>query len=129
MLRSVERHFAEAGKVWILGDRPEWLTADKRVAEHVPHEAVCRPFRLRTPVRSYFLLTFLGSVIPELSAEYVQAMDDSVLLAPVDAAFLRKPRALEDMTKVESRGRGLWKDSLWRTHDTVSYTHLTLPTN
>lgn len=117
VLRSVERHFAEAGKVWILGDRPAWLTADRGVAEHVPHEAMSRPFRLRTPVRNYFLLTFLGSVIPELTAEYVQAMDDSVLLAPVDAEFLRRPRAFEDLSQVETRGRGAWKDSLWRTHD------------
>lgn len=119
VLRSIDRYFATAGKVWILGDRPEWLTAEKRVAEHVPHEAVCRPFKLRTPVRSYFLLTFLGSVIPELSAEYVQAMDDSVLLAPVDAEFLRRPRAMEDMSKTQIRGRSPWKDSLWRTHDTL----------
>ncbi|WP_254510277.1 class I SAM-dependent methyltransferase [Anatilimnocola floriformis] len=133
VLRSMERHFiaagapgtpgnkpaAEAGKVWILGDRPAWLTADRRVAEHVPHEALSKPFRFRTPVRNYFLLTFLGAVIPELSAEYVQATDDSVLLAPVNAEFLRRPRAFEDLAKATTRGRGLWRDSLWRTYDTL----------
>lgn len=117
VLRSIERYFAEAGKAWILGDRPVWLTTDRRVAEHVPHEAVSKPFRFRTPVRSYFLLTFLGSVVPELPSEYVQAMDDSVLLAPVDAEFLRKPRALEDLSKLPDRGEGLWRESLWRTYD------------
>jgi hypothetical protein len=119
VLRSIERNFAEVGKAWILGDRPEWLTADRTVAEHVPHQAVCKPFRFRTPVRNYFLLTFLGSLIPELSSEYVQAMDDSVLLAPIDAEFLRRPRAFEDLTKLKTRGQGPWRDSLWRTHDTL----------
>lgn len=118
-LRSYERHLKGLGKVWLLGDRPTWLTEDAAIIEHVPHEQLVRGFGFRTPVRSYFLLTFLGSVISELSPEYVQGMDDAVLLEPVDSAFLRIPRAVEDLERADRRGRGPWRDSLWFTHDSL----------
>ncbi len=119
VLRSVERNFADAGKLWILGDRPAWLTADKRVVEHVGHEYLSRPFRFRLPVRNQFLLALLGSLIPGLSADYVWMSDDNVLLQLVDVGLLAQVRALDDPAKLKTRGGGLYKDALWRTIDTL----------
>ncbi|WP_425618762.1 hypothetical protein NA78x_002476 [Anatilimnocola sp. NA78] len=118
-LRSAERFVEDLGKVWIFGDRPEWLSDDRRITEHVEHEYLARPFRLRLPVRNHFLLTFLGSLIPDLSSEFIWMADDNILLEPVSRDFLARPRAFEDLSKVTARGRGLWKDSLWRTYDTL----------
>jgi hypothetical protein len=119
VLRSIERNFADARKVWILGNRPGWLGADKRVVEHVTHEYLSRPFRFRLPVRNHFLLAFLGSLIPELSAEFLWMADDNVFLQPVDRAFLSKVRAVDDPAKAITRGQGVYKEALWRTIETL----------
>lgn len=119
VLRSLERNFTDLGKVWILGDRPEWLANDREIVEHVPHARLIRPFRLREPVQNGFLLTFLASCIPELSGEFLLIHDDHILLRPARLDFLRKPRAFEDLSKSKSRGQGLWKSALWRTYDSL----------
>lgn len=36
-LRSVAAHLGWVRKVWIFGDRPEWLSEDRALVEHVPH--------------------------------------------------------------------------------------------
>ncbi len=70
-LRSAERFVEGLGKVWILGDRPEWLTSDRTVEERVERQYLARPFRFKVPVRNAYLLTLLGSLIPELSSEFL----------------------------------------------------------
>jgi hypothetical protein len=118
-LRSVARYVQSVGKVWILGNRPAWLTEDRRVVEHVDHSYVARPFRFKLPVRSHYLLTLLGSVIPDMTNEFLWMADDNVFLAPASLEFLRKVRPLEDLSKLTTRGKGIWKDALWRTYDTL----------
>lgn len=116
-LRSVERHLPFIRKVWIFGDRPHFLNGDAAVVEHVRHDYVARIANYRLPVRNIFLLTFLGSLIPRLDHEFLIFCDDYFLLDDVSEAAIRKDRVLEDLDKFTSRGKGLWKDSLWRTYD------------
>jgi hypothetical protein len=117
-LRSLERAAAWVRKVWVFGDRPEWLAEDRAAIEHVPHEAMAKLGRWKLPLRNTFLMTFLSSLIPGLSDEFLWMADDYILLRPVEQADLCRVRVLEDL-KTLNRGKGLWKDTLWRTHDTL----------
>lgn len=115
-LRSVEQHLPYIRKVWIYGDKPYFISEDTSFIEHVPHEATARAFCVKTPVINFFLLTFLSSLIPDLSSEYLLFSDDFFLLKHYPLQEARKDRYLEDMNKVP-RGRGIWIDALWRTFD------------
>ena len=118
-LRSAERFVEGMGKVWVLGDRPEWLAEDRSVVEQVEHQYLARAFRFKLPVRNHYLLTLLGSLIPEMTNEFLWMADDNVFLAPANLEFLRQVRVFEDLSKLTTRGRGIWKDALWRTYDTL----------
>ena len=118
-LRSLERAAPWVRKVWIFGDRPEWLADDTSVVEHVPHEYMARLSRWKLPLRNHFLMLFLGSLIPGLSEEFLALSDDFILLAPLTPEQLCRVRVLEDLAKVKNRGKGLFKDALWRTFDTL----------
>lgn len=145
-LRSLERAAPWVGKVWVFGDRPEWLSGDVTAVEHVPHEYVARLGRWKLPLRNTFLMTFLASLIPGLSDPFLWLADDYILLEPVawggggsreagvgvcdpgiragetpaprGPADLSSVRVLEDLRQVK-RTSSLWKDSLWRTNDTL----------
>jgi len=45
-------------KVWIVGDRPAFLTDDTSVAEHVPQRYVARIGDFQTPVTNFFHMLF-----------------------------------------------------------------------
>lgn len=117
-LRSLERAAPWVRKVWLFGDRPEWLAEDRAAIEHVPHEAMAKLGRWKLPLRNTFLMTFLSSLIPGLSDQFLWMADDYILLEPIERADLCRVRVLEDLKSV-NRGKGLWKDTLWRTHDTL----------
>ncbi len=106
-------------KVWIFGDRPEWLSDDTGVIEHVQHEVLAKLGRWKLPLKNHFLMTFLASLIPGLSQEFLAFSDDYVLLEPATPDDLRRVRVLEDLSQVKSRGSGLFKEALWRTYDTL----------
>ncbi len=118
-LRSLELAAPWVGKVWIFGDRPEWLVDDKSLIEHVPHEYMARLGRWKLPLKNHFLMTFLASLIPGLFEEFVTFSDDFILLEPVAQDDLCRVRVLEDLALVKSRGKGLFKEALWRTYDTL----------
>jgi hypothetical protein len=119
-LRSIARYAPYIRKVWIYGDKPAFISDDKALIEHVPHEATSRVLGVRTPVTNFFLLIFLSSLIPDLAFEYLFFCDDFYLLKdyPIEAA--RQDRYLQDLSLTANRGRGLWKDSLWRTYDLLT---------
>lgn len=119
-LRSIEKHFSNVGKVWIFGDRPTFLSDDTSVVEHVSQSVVARIGDFPTPVTNFFQMMFLASLIPELDAEYLLFCDDYVLLDDLTVELARKSRYLGDMRKAKGRGRGAWKDSLWRTYDLLA---------
>jgi hypothetical protein len=118
-LRSLAASQVRPRKVWIFGDRPAWLSDDATVIEHVPHEYIARAFRWKVPVVNTFLLTFLASLIPDLTFHFYWFADDYILLEPVTAEDLARVRVLEDLAQLKTRGRGLYKDALWHTHDTL----------
>jgi hypothetical protein len=118
-LRSLQAAATWVRKVWIFGDRPDWLADEKALVEHVPHEYMARLERWKVPLRNHFLMLFLGSLIPGLSDEFLAFSDDFILLAPLSTADLCRVRVLEDLAKAKSRGKGLFKDALWRTYDTL----------
>jgi hypothetical protein len=116
-LRSIAQHMPWVRKVWIVGDRPEFLTGDTSLIQHVPHEYAARVGNFRTPVTNLFLQIFLSSLIPGLDHEYLLFCDDFFLLRPYGIGEARKVRYLQDLSQVKNRGDGLWRDSLWRTYD------------
>jgi hypothetical protein len=118
-LRSLERSAPWIRKVWIFGDRPEWLSDDTSVVEHVPHEYMARLGRWKAPLKNHFLMTFLASLIPGLADEFLVLADDYILLEPMAQDDLCRVRVLEDLAQVRARGKGLYKDALWRTYDTL----------
>ena len=118
-LRSLARHLPWIRKVWIVGDRPSFLTDDRRLAEHVPHEYLIRVGPYRKPVTNFFLNTFLASLIPELDFGFLRFSDDYILLADLSPDEAQRVRYVNDLTESRNRGTGLWKESLWRTYDVL----------
>jgi hypothetical protein len=118
-LRSVDQYAPHIRKVWIFGDRPSFIANNKSLIEHVPHEYTARFLGVKTPVTNFFLLTVLSSLIPDLSFEYLRFSDDFFLLNDFPVEEARRDRYLEDLTAETPlpRGRGTWKESLWRTRD------------
>lgn len=116
-LRSLEQHGTFVRKVWIFGDRPEFLTSDTAVVEHVPHEYLAWIGGFQTPVTNTFLMCFLSSLIPQLEHEYLWFCDDYVLLDEFSESDARRDRYIEDLAQCKTRGKGLWKEALWRTYD------------
>ncbi len=116
-LRSVAESLAWVRKVWIFGDRPEFLREDKSIVEQVPWEAVAWLRHAQAPVRNFFLQCFLVAQHPDVHAEFLLFCDDYILLDHVTEAVARRDRFLQDLSQVTERGSGVWKQTLWRTHD------------
>ncbi|MBA3315851.1 MAG: hypothetical protein M3552_13590 [Planctomycetota bacterium] len=119
-LRSIERHLPWIRRVIIFGDRPDFLAGSESGVIHVPHRAIAWIGNYRTPVSNFFLLFYLSALLPEVSDEYVFFSDDFVLLEDLSPERARQMRYLEDLSQIGIRGRGLWKEGLWRTYDTLT---------
>lgn len=121
-LRSVAKFAPYIRKVWIFGDKPEFISDDTSLIQHVSHEYTARILRVETPVRNFGLLMVLASLIPELSYEYLQFSDDHILLKDYPIEMARKTRFHCDMvmeTPPPTREIGYWKRTLWHTVDTL----------
>lgn len=118
-LRSVNQYMPWVRKVWIFGDRPRFLSDNKDLVEHVPHEYLAPLLGCRTPVTNTFLMLILSSFIPELSSEYLWFADDYMLLDYLSEQDARKTRYVSDLSRVKTRETGLFKDALWRTYDVL----------
>ena len=91
-LRSLDKYAPYIRKVWIFCDRPEFLTDDASLIQHVPHEYAARVGNFRTPVTNLFLQIFLSSLIPNLDHDYLLFCDDFFLLRPYGIDEARKAR-------------------------------------
>lgn len=117
-LRSIERYAPWTRKVWIYGACPDFLTKDTSVAEHVPDSFAAAVLGIQPPVKNFFQMLFLTSLIPELTPEYVWCSDDHFLLRDYTIEDARRVRYLENLRDITSPTRkGLWKSQLWRTFD------------
>jgi hypothetical protein len=116
-LRSVAENLTWVRKVWVFGDRPEFLSDDKSLIEHVPWQAVAWLRHVQAPVRNFFLQCFLVAQHPDVDSEFLLFCDDYILLDHVTEAVARRDRFLEDLSELTERGGGVWKQTLWRTHD------------
>lgn len=118
-LRAIARYAPWINKVWVFGDRPEFLTSQSRLAQHLPHESIAWIGPYQTPVRNFFLMFYLIALTPEIDNEILWFCDDFILLRPLTSDSAQTIRYLEDLHLLKSRGKGLWKDSLWRTYDVL----------
>ncbi len=119
-LRGLARHAPWVRRVVVFGDKPEFLSNDPAAGVlHVPHESIAWVGPYKTPVTNFFLMFSLAALLPELDEEFLWFCDDFVLLRDLPIEEARRARYLEDLAQVKNRGRGLWKDALWRTHDTL----------
>ncbi len=116
-LRSVAENLPWVQKIWVFGDRPDFLSDDTSIIEHVPWEAVAWLRHVCAPVRNFFLQCFLVAQHPEVDAEFLLFCDDYIMLDHVPEAVARRDRYLQDLAQVTERGGGVWKQTLWRTHD------------
>jgi hypothetical protein len=116
-LRGIARNCPFIEKVWIFGDRPYFISEDTRLIEHVLHSYVAGVGRFQTPVTNHFLATWLSSLIPELSPEYLLFSDDQIVLAPLSYEDAKQDRYLQDLAELKTRARGMFRDTLWRTYD------------
>jgi hypothetical protein len=119
-LRALARHAPWVRRVIVFGDRPAFLAGPEGGALHMPHESIAWAGPYKTPVTNFFLLFYLSALLPELGEEFLWFCDDFVLLRDLSPDESRRVRFLEDLGKVTNRGRGLWKDALWRTYDTLA---------
>jgi len=106
-------------KVWVFGDRPIFLFKNRELGGHIPHKSIAWIGQHRTPMTNLFLTLFLASLLPELDEEYLFFSDDFVLLDDLSPEKARQVRYLQNLNEAKSRGRGMWKDALWRTYDTL----------
>jgi hypothetical protein len=116
-LRSLERYAPHIRKVWIFGDDPGFLPIDTKRIERVPQSATARVIKAKTPVCNFFILTFLASIIPDLEPEFIRLSDDYILTAAFGPEMCRRVRYLKNLADTKNRGRGKWKESLWRSFD------------
>ena len=107
---SIEMHAPYIRKVWIFGDRPSFISDDVTVVQHISEEYLAWVLGLKTPVRNFFLLMFLSSLIPDLDFEYLRFSDDFFLLKDYPIEEARKDRYFEDLTPppTQPRGTGTW---------------------
>ena len=120
-LRSVAANLDCIRKVWIFGNRPQWLTDDRSLVEHVPHGYIAPLFGYQEPVRNDFLMLFLASLIPGVQFDFLRFSDDYIVLSPMTREQLCTVRALENLDGISVRGQSAWKDQLWRTYDLLKH--------
>jgi hypothetical protein len=118
-LRSLALHAPWVRKVWIFGDAPDFMADDLPIIEHVAEEAMAPLLGVTAPVRNFFLMNACCALIPGLTEEYLHMSDDFFLLRDLPIEEARRARYLQDLATVATRGRGVWKDQLWRTYDTL----------
>lgn len=116
-LRSVAKHLPFIRKVWVFGDRPEFLSDDKSIIEHVGQDYIAFALGWATPVTNDLVMLFMASLIPGLTFNFVRFSDDYVVLQSLTAEQLCTVRVQEDLEQLPVRGTGLFKDMLWRTYD------------
>lgn len=116
-LRSVAKHMRFIRKVWVFGDDPGFLNSDQELIEHVPWEYLTWVRSVRNPAQNLFLQTFLVSLHPEVTSEFLLFCDDYVLIDHISEETAKRNRFLGDLQEVKVRGKGLWRESLWRTFD------------
>jgi hypothetical protein len=119
-LRSVAANLPFVRKVWIFGDRPQWLAHDTAIVEHVGQDYVARALGCPTPVTNDLVMLFMASLIPGLAFDFVRFSDDYIVLQPLTREQLCTVRVQEDLTQLPSRGQGRFKEMLWRTHDILT---------
>ncbi|MCX7422382.1 MAG: hypothetical protein NT013_22945, partial [Planctomycetia bacterium] len=116
-LRSVAKYLPWIRKVWIFGDRPNFLSEQTDKIEHVSWESVAWVGRFQTPVKNHFLQYFLLSLWPELDEEFLIFHDDHILLDYLTEEVAKRNRIVEEMSEVQTRGTGEWRNQLWRSFD------------
>ncbi len=116
-LRSVAKYLPWIRKVWIFGDHPNFLSEQTDKIEHVSWESVAWVGRFQTPVKNHFLQYFLLSLWPELDEEFLIFHDDHILLDYLTEEVAKRNRIVEEMSEVQSRGTGEWREQLWRSFD------------
>lgn len=116
-LRSIHQHAEFLETIWVFGDKPGFLKVDHPRIRHVSHEYTARSTGVRTPIVNTFLLLFHAALIPELSYEFLWFCDDYILLKDLEPEVAKRDRYVERLRDIERRGKGVWKESLWRTHE------------
>lgn len=130
-LRGIAENMPWIRKVWIFGDKPRFISSRSSRIEHVSHESLAETWGYKTPVTNFFLMYFLSSLIPELAEEFLWFCDDFIVINPLSQDDAKRDRYINDFSE-STRGRGLWKESLWRTHDFLQhlgYTHYNFETH
>ena len=108
-LRSLEKNFIDLGNVYVVGDRPEWLTG----AIHIPCDDPLPHNKDGNLIRKILR----ACRAPKLSEEFLQVSDDQILLQPLSFAELHPYYVMDLAGAGESWfSGGAWANRMQRTH-------------
>lgn len=108
-LRSVEQYVKDAGKVWIVGEKPGFLNYD--VVGHIPYKDV------EQKEANIMNKTRQACLHPEVSADFLFSNDDIFFSHPTKASlpYYRRSQALSECVKPKGKPLGAYQVSMWNT--------------
>ena len=127
-IRSAVQNFRSLRDIWVIGDKPEWASADLK---HIPHDHIAHlPSNVYSKNRNICEKMALAARNELISENFVYFADDHFLLKPwSEGDFFSKVIIREDMDEIDheiikSGGRGdqdlnEWQRALWWTYDQI----------
>ena len=118
-LRALEKNFIDLGQVWIVGDKPEWLTN----VQHIPRSvAYSDDDRLRN--FNYCASMWMAARTEGITENFLYLADDHFILTPRTAQNFRETVLVrEDMGSYTQAERMTadreWQKMIWETVDTL----------
>lgn len=106
-LRSLEKYALDLGRVFIVGEKPPWLTG----VVHIPVKDTCRCNKDANIINKVRAAIKAGC-----TERFIFASDDQCLLAPVRLADL-PAYASGDLAAKQEWGKGKWWRRMWATRD------------
>lgn len=85
-IRSIKKHFGELGKIWIIGDYPEWLNEEFYYIPHVRTLGINLPKCYDAGSK---MLTIINH--PDISENFIYSSDDVYFLRDISSADINKP--------------------------------------
>lgn len=113
-IKSVRKHLLNEHRIWIIGDKPEWLKEPFNYIEHNRVPGV--------PLTNCFDATSkLETIInhPAISEEFVLMYDDIYLLKPMDTMAMRPLYCMANVDRITRHTNTKHQRLIWSTVDAL----------
>lgn len=122
-LRSVEKNLKAEATIWLYGEKPDWVTN----VNFVPVVRQHRPMFVK--FSDQLRKIEMACKNPAISKNFIYTYDDIFLLKPVSVDCLKKPRAIENMIKINhwfkhTDAGGNWVKCMKQTLNTLKKNNL-----